>query len=276
LFDAVGRSVGWFTGRLEAIPSAMPTSEELPWPEELGPWSVARMVYPQDRERFERLILSAHDVLPQQNALWRQSVELQVLRLLLRGRLRVAQVESFAFLSVGAALPFVLTGTHLGMLVGALLLALGVQLSWLIGPLRTVRDHEGELPPLDSRPHRAALGPAIRPLGHAVFMATLTFAIVGGKTVDSSVAEPGLAANNRVMTANATIRRTPPPTAIRALPPMIVPAMTIAGGVRMRTTKRGVLWTRRSVCRMLASERTRGSTTNTGSDRPNPKSKRPI
>jgi hypothetical protein len=57
LYDGVARPAGFFAGELGAMPAIMPVSEELDWPEGLGPDDVARVVYKEDLERAEWLVL---------------------------------------------------------------------------------------------------------------------------------------------------------------------------------------------------------------------------
>src|SRR5690606_33881781 len=57
LYDGVARPAGFFAGSLGAMPAIMPVSEELDWPEGLGPDDIARVVYDEDVERAEWLVL---------------------------------------------------------------------------------------------------------------------------------------------------------------------------------------------------------------------------
>lgn len=181
LGDAVGRASAWFTGHLPTVPAELPISEEIDWPEGLGPEDLARFVYAQDRPRVEALILRAEAADGgSPGAPWSRLYAHLLRWLAAQGR-PLGQLElgavALAVLS-GAA---VLLGGRLGLVLGAALLCVGVQVAALLPALaRLVAGRGG---PADA----LWLAPVVRPFGHAALGAVLTYALVA-ETGRSSVA----------------------------------------------------------------------------------------
>jgi hypothetical protein len=176
LYDAAGRPCGSFSGDLRSMPSSMPISEELPWPAEYGPRDVVRMVYDDDIERAEQLVLRAERAwVLDADSLWRRRLGQPVLRWLTNAPRPLAQLELVALAVALLSLPLALWATHLGRLAAALALLAGVHVSSLITAARALRHHEDE-PAHANVGHR--LAPATRPLGQAALTVGLTYAIV--------------------------------------------------------------------------------------------------
>lgn len=174
LYDDVGRPTASFDGHLEHVPAVMPVSEELPWPEQLGPDDVVRLVYDEDRQRAESLVLRAEGVLGSGASSWRQGVELWSLRLLADSRRPLPQIELLALGLAVISLPLALWGTHIGLVLAASSLLMGVHVSMLFQGIHGLRarSHAAEGEPDDR------LARATRPLGQAALMGGLTYVIV--------------------------------------------------------------------------------------------------
>lgn len=173
LVDAVGRPSAWLTGHLACVPAELPIAEELPWPAERGPTDVARFVYAEDRPRIEAVIWSDRaDSGDDEGALGaRTSLRAIVGRLADSGR-PLGQIELAATSMAVLAGPAALLGGRLGIVLGAALLCIGVQLAAVVPALaRLVRGRGG---PADAQ----WLAPAVRPFGHAAYVAALTYALV--------------------------------------------------------------------------------------------------
>ena len=176
LYDELGRPSGWFCGELASMPSSMPVSEELPWPSEYGPADVVRMVYADDVDRAERLVLRTKGALPDDGASqWRRYVEQPVLRWLSNAIRPLAQLELLALAVALTSLPLALWPTYLGLVLATVALLTGVLVSSLVETARTLRHVAAD-------PAQAGVGrrlaPATRPLGHAALTAGLTYVIV--------------------------------------------------------------------------------------------------
>lgn len=179
LADAVGRPSAWFTGHLGSVPAELPIAEEIDWPEGRGPEDLARYVYAEDRGRVEAVIwrdrTDADEVAGVASAPPGPGVRALVGRLADSGR-PLGQIELVAALSVVLAGAAVLLGGRLGIVLGAGLLCVGVQLAAVLPALaRLVRGRAGAGDLL-------WLAPAVRPFGHAAYVSALTYALV---------AEPG-------------------------------------------------------------------------------------
>jgi hypothetical protein len=171
LYDAQGRPAAAFVGELSRVPPGLPMHEELPYPEGLGEADVARVVYPEDRDAAEALVVASERVFPSTPSFWRRRVGLPTLRWLARGRRPLAQLELLAIAAAVAALPLALTGDGPGIFAAALALLFGVHTSKLLKSVRTLRRSVGDD---TGDPAGERLARATRPLGHA--------AITGGAT----------------------------------------------------------------------------------------------
>ena len=170
LYDAAGRPCAWFTGDLPAVLAAMPISEEIAWPEEVGPADLVRLIYAEDRARGEAIVRRSDRAFPPDDSLWARHVEAPLLRRLAgRGR-PLAQVEALALvLGIGSGALVLVLGGALGATLGALALVVGVEIARLLPALR--RLGLGGAPTLvDDVLHR--------PFAHAAFTAALTYALV--------------------------------------------------------------------------------------------------
>lgn len=179
LYDEAGRPTASFDGCLGHVPAVMPVSEELPWPEHLGPEDVVRLVYAEDRKRAEHLVLRAQGVLGPDgrrsgkgDKSWRSTVEVWSLRLLANSRRPLPQIELLGMTLAVLSLPMALFGTHFATVLAALCLAAGVHVGMLFDRVRSLRGDDEGLPG-DNR-----LARATRPLGQAALMGALTYVIV--------------------------------------------------------------------------------------------------
>ena len=184
LYDDAGRPAATFYGRLGVIPGMLPLTEELPWPDEHGPADVVRLVYPEDVERVEALVLRGEDVPVHATPGWRARVELPTLRWMADSRRPLAQLNLLGVSLVAASLPLGLLGGVLGLVGAAASLLLGVHVTRLIPIVRRLRA-AGTAEARESVDERLAA--AARPLGHAALMGGLTYAIVA-QTSRSGVA----------------------------------------------------------------------------------------
>jgi hypothetical protein len=199
LYDGAARPAGCFTGEVGAMPGIMPVSEELEWPEQLGPDDLARVVYPEDRERAEWLVLRTEARRSRTSgwrgtetehvrrslageSRWHREVSIRTLRWLARSNLAVAQLELIALGVALVAGPVALANTWVTLVLSGLLLLLGVHVSRLLAPLRFLRDEA--IHPRDElgRPEiwvpGDTLAGATRPLAHASSTACLTYVLV--------------------------------------------------------------------------------------------------
>jgi hypothetical protein len=172
LYDEAGRPTASFDGHLGHVPAGMPVSEELPWPESLGPRDVVRLVYDEDRDRAEALVLRAEGVLGPgtDRATWRETVEVRSLRILADSRRPLPQIELLGTALAVLSLPLALFGTHLALVLAAVSMLLGVHVGMLFDRVRGVRG--------DPRRGHDRLAAATRPLGHAALMGASTYVIV--------------------------------------------------------------------------------------------------
>jgi hypothetical protein len=175
LYDELGRPAATFVGLLDQIPSLLPISEELPYPEGIGAADVVRVVYPEDRVRAEALVVAGEDVFPQAPSLWRRWIGLPTLRWMTRRKGPVAQLELFALLLVAATLPLAVVGNGPTIPIAAACLLLGVHASKLIKSVRRLR-HNLERDTGDVAGERLAR--AARPLGHAALVGGLTYGLL--------------------------------------------------------------------------------------------------
>ncbi|PRQ05264.1 hypothetical protein ENSA5_03830 [Enhygromyxa salina] len=208
LYDGVSRPAGFFAGELGAMPAIMPVSEELDWPEGLGPDDIARVVYDEDIERAEWLVLRTearrsrtsgwrgtetehvHRSLAGESR-WHREISVRTLRWLARSNLAVAQLELLALGVALASGPVALANTWATLVLAGALLLIGVHVSRLLAPLRFLRDEA--MNPRDEygRPEiwvpGDTLAGATRPLAHATLMVCLTYVLVA-ETDRSNVA----------------------------------------------------------------------------------------
>jgi hypothetical protein len=185
LYDEAGRPTASFDGRLAHVPAVMPVTEELPWPENLGPADVVRLVYDEDRERAETVVLQAEGVLGRGSAgrrtSWRRA-EVQVLRVLSNSRRPLQQIELLGVALAVSSLPLALLGTSPALVLAALALVLGVTIGMLFDRVRRLRAEVGDAQ------QGSRLARATRPLGHAALMCAATYVIVA-QTVRSQIAD---------------------------------------------------------------------------------------
>ncbi len=176
LYDAVGRPTGLFTGALDSVPVAMPISEELDWPENLGPESVARLVYDEDRARVEQLVLRGEEVFEPGESLWRHHISLRLIRWLTGAGAPVAQLELLGLvLAVGSG-ALALLGGWGTLVLAAVSLLLGVEISRLLSFVRALRS--GASSGQARSAHAVVPDAVVRPFGHAALTAALTFVLV--------------------------------------------------------------------------------------------------
>jgi len=175
LYDALGRPAAAFVGRLRRVPHGLPIHEELPYPDGLGPESVARVVYPEDRDAAEELVLASEHVFPGTPSWWRRHVGLPTLRWLVRGRRPLAQLELFAIAAALCALPLALLGDGPGIFAAAIALLVGVHTSKLLKSVRLLRRGVGDD---TGDPAGERLARATRPLGHAAMTGGATYGIL--------------------------------------------------------------------------------------------------
>lgn len=176
LFDDVGRPCAAFVGRLRHMPSDLPITEELPWPDDFSSRDVVRVVYPEDLPRAEALVLRGEDALPEApGSQWQRHVVLPTLRWLANSQRPLAQLELLALAVALLALPLTLFGTHLGLVLAALGLLAGVHVASLLRTARLLRERTIDAP-LHAPGERLAR--ATRPLAQAAAMAGLTYALV--------------------------------------------------------------------------------------------------
>ena len=183
LYDEAGRPTACFVGRLDSIPPTMPISEELPWPDELGPGEVVRIVYDEDRGRAEALVLRSESVLDVETSWWRRHTELPTLRWMANARRPLPQLELLALVLALGSLPLALWGTHLGLVLAAVALLLGVHTSSLLPRVRRLRKRQSSAASASSPEARFmvtddALARGTRPLGQAALMGGLTYVLV--------------------------------------------------------------------------------------------------
>lgn len=208
LYDGVSRPAGYFTAELGAMPVAMPVSEELDWPDDLGPDDLARVVYTEDIERAEWLVLRTEARRSRTSgwrgtetehvsrslageSRWHREVSTRTLRWLARSNLAVAQLELIALGVALASGPIALVNSWPTLVLAAVLLLAGVHVSRLLAPLRFLRDEAMQPRDEDGRPEvwvpGDTLAGATRPLAHGSFTACLTYVLVA-ETTRSNVA----------------------------------------------------------------------------------------
>lgn len=170
LGDAAGRPSAWFTGGLTSVPAEMPISEEIDWPEGRGPEDLARIVYAEDRPRAEAVIWAGQGA-EAAGAPW-SGLRRALLRRLADGGRPLGQIELASVVLAVLSGVMVLVPGRLGLVVGAALLCVGVQVAAVLPALsRLVAGRGG---PADA----LWLAPAVQPFGHAALGAVLTYALV--------------------------------------------------------------------------------------------------
>ncbi|MEX1365307.1 MAG: hypothetical protein AB1Z98_19420 [Nannocystaceae bacterium] len=184
LYDHVGRPTAVFAGVLSQMPSSMPITEELPWPEGMGPEDVVRLVFPEDLLRAEELVLRGNKVALPGRSGWHRRVTIPLLRWLSNSRRPLAQIELGSLTVAVLALPLVLGGGTAGLVLGAFAMLVGVQVSLHLETLRVLRGPRPDASPLAPGERVAK---ATRPLSHATIMIALTYVLVA-QTHRSTVA----------------------------------------------------------------------------------------
>lgn len=175
LYDEAGRPTAVFSGRLRQMPSTLPITEELPWPEGMGPRDVVRLLYEEDLARAEALVLEGDRVgLPGRSS-WHRRITIPILRRLSNSRSPLAQIELAALGVAMLSLPLVLGGGAAGLPLGAFAMLAGVQVSLHLRALRELRGPRPDAVPLAPGERVAR---ATRPLSHAAMMIALTYVLV--------------------------------------------------------------------------------------------------
>ena len=183
--DGIGRPAAWFAGDVGQVPALLPLAELLDLPEGHHADDVVRMVRTKDRARAERLVLREEGITARRCSSWEDQVERRVLRWLTRWRVHVARFELAAVGVVLAAGPLALLQHWLGLALACVALFVGVECARLVAPLArlappnpgaTKRRVGGHLAP------GRMLTRAIRPIGHAVLAAGLTYWLVATET----------------------------------------------------------------------------------------------
>lgn len=174
LYDAVGRPCAAFAGCLRAVPSVMPVSEQLPWPEEMGEQDVVRLVYDEDCSRAEALVLRGERAFDAGDSTWHRFVTVPTLRVLANSGRPVAQLELAALSLAAAVLPLSLVSGHVGLVLAAAAMMLAVLIARLLPVVRKLHRTEPGLPSEQGD----RLAAATRPLTHAVAMVGLTYGLV--------------------------------------------------------------------------------------------------
>jgi hypothetical protein len=183
IYDEVGRPTGLFAGELKVVPAAMPISEELDCPEGLGPESVARLVYAEDRVRAELLVLRGEQLFTPGASLWRRYIDLTLIRELANRGRPVAQIEvAGLILAVGSG-ALALFGLWFTQILATASLLVGVEIAHILPIVRALRRGPGAAEVV----HSVVPDAVVRPFGHAALTAALTFLLVS-ETVRSSVA----------------------------------------------------------------------------------------
>lgn len=175
LYDEAGRPTAVFSGLLRQMPSALPITEELPWPEEMGPADVVRLVYDEDLARAEALVLHGDRVGLPGRSTWHRRVTIPILRRLSNSRRPLSQIELGALAMALLSLPLVLGGGAAGLPLGAFAMLVGVQVSQHMRALRELRGPRADAVPLAPGERVAR---ATRPLSHAAMMVALTYVLV--------------------------------------------------------------------------------------------------
>lgn len=178
LYDGRGRPAAWFTGDLASVPAIMPLSEELDYPENMGPEHIARVVYPEDVPAAEWLILRQRGVVEDEpRSRWFTDAVVPTLRLLVRTPLTLAQIELVALAVALTAGPLALLDSWFALVPAALLLLAGVHTSRLLHAAARLRGATPDAAPGAWQPGET-LARATRPLAHAVLAGTLTYVLV--------------------------------------------------------------------------------------------------
>jgi len=178
LYDGIGRPAAWFTGELRAVPAIMPLTEELEYPEGMGPRDIARVVYEEDVSRAEWLVLRERGVVTEgERSRWLSEVVVPTLRRLVRSRLSLAQLELVALAVALSAAPLALVDSWPALVLASSLLLVGVHVSRLLQAAARLRG-EATPPAAATWVPGETLARATRPLAHAVLAGTLTYVLV--------------------------------------------------------------------------------------------------
>lgn len=139
LYDEMGRPTACFVGHLDAVPVMMPISEELPWPEGIGPAETVRLVFEEeDRRRAEDLVAKIQGV-DERSSRWRRVVQRPTLRWLADSGRSIPQLELAALALAIGSLPLTLLGGAVGVISGCAALLAGVHLSELLPRVNALR-----------------------------------------------------------------------------------------------------------------------------------------
>ncbi len=180
LYDEVGRPAACFAGRLERVPPTVPVAEGLDLPERFGAHSLARLVDEEDRQRSEALVAACESELDLEGSSFNRVAGMWTLRWLARSRASIAQLELAALVAALGAGIWVLSGAWWGLLAGAIFLLFGVHVARLLRPLRALGTAAFTSATTLDDPYEPGetLAQLVRPLGHAVFIATSTYVLV--------------------------------------------------------------------------------------------------
>ncbi len=183
--DGIGRPAAWFAGDVGQVPALLPLAELLDLPRDHNADDVVRMVRMKDLARAERLVLREEGIMGRDCSTWEDLVERRILRWLAGGRVHVARFELAA---VGIALasgPLALLQHWGGLVFACLALFVGVECARLVAPLARLVPQESLMTRRRVGGHLAPgqmLARAIRPIGHAVLAAGLTYWLVATQT----------------------------------------------------------------------------------------------
>jgi len=183
--DGIGRPAAWFAGEVGHVPALLPLAEILDLPQDHNADDVVRMVRGKDLARAERLVLREEGITTRGCSSWEDQVERRLLRWLTSWRVHVARFELAAIGVVLATGPLALLQHWVGLALACAALFVGVECARLVAPLarlappdraNTGRRVGGHLAP----GHMLTRG--IRPIGHAVLAAGLTYWLVATET----------------------------------------------------------------------------------------------
>jgi hypothetical protein len=183
--DGIGRPAAWFAGDVGQVPALLPLAELLELPRDHHADDVVRMVRMKDLARAERLVLREEGITGRDCSAWEDLVERRILRWLARGQVHVARFELAAVGIVLASGPLALLQHWGGLVLASVALFVGVECARLVAPLARLAPQESLTTRRRVGGHLAPgqmLTRAIRPIGHAVLAAGLTYWLVATQT----------------------------------------------------------------------------------------------